>query len=239
MASRLKRTARPSAAGDVMYSINKRSNRKEWTVIIVIAVLVHVVLFFSIKPGFFAAFQKKPSADDVGGGQGQPMPPHTIISIPIEIVDVLDEDEQEPVQEVAERRDREEAEQEEVVRPVVEEGSSEHRAIDIEALVGEAAEAMPGNTGEQPVVIPPRPIEITWPDTRGLKHCLGHFIDVQIQVGEHGEVLQVAAKDDMPPEDCVQAALESARRIVFEPGRRDGRAATLWTEVRIEFRKKK
>jgi hypothetical protein len=36
----------------------------------------------------------------------------------------------------------------------------------------------------------------------------------------------------------VRAALESAARIVFEPGRINGVPVAMWTQVRIEFRSK-
>ena len=78
-----------------------------------------------------------------------------------------------------------------------------------------------------------------WLATQDLGHCLGRYIDVQIQVGETGEIIQVHLPDTEHPPDCLSAALESARRIVFAPGKINGRPARMWTEIRIDFRKKK
>ena len=38
--------------------MNRQNRQKEWTVIVVAAVLFHALLFLSIKPGFFAAEEK-------------------------------------------------------------------------------------------------------------------------------------------------------------------------------------
>jgi TonB family protein len=81
-------------------------------------------------------------------------------------------------------------------------------------------------------------VEITWPDTRQLRHCLGEDIDVRIEVDEDGTVLSVEPVDKKQPKDCMRAAIESARAIVFEPGEVDGVPTRMWTQVRIEFRKK-
>jgi TonB family protein len=108
---------------------------------------------------------------------------------------------------------------------------------DIGDLVGDASTAMPRGESIEPVKIPPRPLQITWPDTRHLEHCLGHQIDVRIQVDEDGRILDVEVQGTSEhPEDCAKAALESARKIVFSPGRINGRPMKMWTEIRIEFR---
>jgi hypothetical protein len=88
-------------------------------------------------------------------------------------------------------------------------------------------------------MIPPRALEITWPDTRDLGHCLGHHIDIMIQVDEKGSIVSIKPLDSNHPQDCIDAALESARQIVFEPGRVNGVPASMWTQVRIDFRKKR
>ena len=93
--------------------------------------------------------------------------------------------------------------------------------------------------GAELVEIPPRPLEITWPDTHDLKHCIGHQIDVRIQVDEDGTILNVEVDDTGQPSDCVMAALESAREIVFSPGLINGKPAKMWTQIRIDFKKKK
>jgi hypothetical protein len=87
--------------------------------------------------------------------------------------------------------------------------------------------------------VPPRPIEITWPDTRKLSHCVGLRVDVRIRVDAEGRVEKVEPASTGLPEDCVRAALETARRIKFAPGTVAGKPATLWSLVTIDFEKKK
>lgn len=87
--------------------------------------------------------------------------------------------------------------------------------------------------------VPPRPIEITWPDTRKLAHCVGLRIDVRIRVDALGRVERVEPASQGLPEDCVQAALDTAKRIRFTPGTVGGKPAALWSLVTIDFEKKK
>lgn len=87
--------------------------------------------------------------------------------------------------------------------------------------------------------VPPRPIEITWPDTRKLSHCVGMRIDVRIRVDQLGRVERVEPASTGLPDDCVRAALETAKRIKFTPGTVAGKPATLWSLVTIDFEKGK
>jgi hypothetical protein len=89
------------------------------------------------------------------------------------------------------------------------------------------------------IKIPPRPLQITWPDTRDLEHCLGQHIDVRIQVDEDGSILRIEAGELDHPEDCLEAALKSAREIVFAPGRINGKPARMWTQIQIDFTRTK
>ena len=112
------------------------------------------------------------------------------------------------------------------------EGSS-----DLGEMISDASTPLPRGQDAEPVRIPPRPVQITWPDTRRLKHCLGNRIDLRMQVDEDGRILDIEAEEGSePPQDCLDAALESARQIVFSPGTINGHPVRMWTEVRIEFR---
>lgn len=84
---------------------------------------------------------------------------------------------------------------------------------------------------------PPRPVEITWPETRKLKQCIGESVTVRIWVSEEGKVkdAQVVPSGVLPA--CADAALVAARHIRFEPGRQGGVPITMWTEVRIDFQR--
>jgi len=217
----------------------ERKSNKHWIAIISIAVLLHLALFYSVKPGFFRAFKKTIDTGE-NEGQGQPLPAHFIITIPVEIDDSPNPDmEQNPVQEPVKPVFVDQQTTKNSSTPLDKKGYSDDPAADLESLIGESPQALPDNIGLESVLIPPRPVEITWPDTRRLKHCLGHHVDVEIEVSSDGRILQVKAHRSSQPPDCVEAALQSARFIVFEPGLKDGAPATMWTQIRIEFRRKK
>jgi TonB family protein len=109
------------------------------------------------------------------------------------------------------------------------------------ALNGLGSGARTGGTGTgtaHSAVVPPRPIEITWPDTRRLSHCVGLRVDVRIRVDAAGRVERVEPASAGVPDDCMQAALDTARRIRFTPGTIGGEPATLWSVVTIDFERK-
>jgi len=203
----------------------------------------HVLLFLTVRPAFFAMFKKTVTSASEGS-QGEPFAPAAIFTIPIEIEDQPNE-KQDPVQDALDPAERERKKKDRQPQPNVvvgktvpaEDSRQTDAPIDIENLIGESPETLPHNIGKEEIMIPPRALEITWPDTRNLEHCLGHHIDLKIEVNERGEIMTIEPLDTNHPVDCIRVAVESAGRIVFEPGQIDGHPSPMWTQVRIEFRK--
>ena len=110
--------------------------------------------------------------------------------------------------------------------------------LDVDELVEHEAAPKGGPAAAGLAAVPPRPIEITWPETRQLKQCIGQSVNVRIWVSEQGTVkdAQVVPGGGLPA--CADAALVAARHIRFEPGRQGGVPVTMWTEVRIDFQKR-
>jgi hypothetical protein len=224
-------------------SSSKDKRNKEWTIVILVVLVLHLALFLYVRPSFFSIFKKSITSPSQGN-QGEPFSPAAILTIPIEIEDepLLEQD---PVQDALEPAPEEQQRPKETTRMLTsevvqtDEGRSTDAPVDVESLVGEDLETLPQNMGPAGITIPPRALEITWPDTRNLKHCLGHHIDIKIQVDETGSIVSATPINADQTSDCVQAALSSAKRIVFRPGRVDGVPTTMWTQVRIEFRKKR
>lgn len=110
--------------------------------------------------------------------------------------------------------------------------------MDLGDLLDRDAGAHGGASSSEVASIPPRPVEITWPETRQLKQCIGQSVNVRILVAENGRVkeVKIVPADILPA--CADAALAAARHIRFEPGRTGGVAAEMWTEVRIDFQKR-
>jgi len=110
--------------------------------------------------------------------------------------------------------------------------------LDLDDVLDQAAGPRGTTAATDIAAVPPRPIEITWPETRQLKQCIGQRVSVRILVSEKGAVedAKVVPSNVLPA--CVDAALSAARHIRFEPGRQGGVAVTMWTEVRIDFQRR-
>jgi TonB family protein len=213
--------------------MRKRVRARVWLVFIGIAVLLHVVVLFIVKPSVFSILRGR----DPRLGESPAPPgadPDAVLYLRVDVEDV--EKPRIPIVSSEPEPADVNASPDEAPSPAQRRGSEE--LTDLEGMVGDASTAMPRGEGVEPAKIPPRPLQITWPDTRRLKHCLGHRIDVRIQVDDDGRILAVEAQESSDhPEDCVNAALESAKKIVFSPGRINGRPVRMWTEIRIEFRR--
>jgi TonB family protein len=104
---------------------------------------------------------------------------------------------------------------------------------------GAGARVGGSGTGAGGGAVPPRPVEITWPDTRRLAHCVGLRIDVRIRVDAQGRVERVEPVAAGAAPECVSAALATAKQIKFTPGTVAGKPTTMWTQVTIDFEKEK
>jgi TonB family protein len=109
---------------------------------------------------------------------------------------------------------------------------------DLDVELDQAAGPRGTTSAADIAAVPPRPIEITWPETRQLKQCIGQSVNVRIWVSEQGKVKDVKVVPSGVMPACVDAALSAARHIRFEPGRQGGVAVTMWTEVRIDFQRR-
>lgn len=215
--------------------MRKRARANRWLVIVGAALAAHLVLFLFIKPSAvqFVRRAVSPGSDTPPGGH----PPDAVLSFPIEYESAPAV--QEPVTVVTVD---DQSEQNAPTPPSDAAPSSPGPggASELDGLIGDASRTIPRGSGSDPdlVRIPPRPLQITWPDTRRLKHCLGHQITVRVQVDETGRIVRVEAPGEDHPSDCVTAALASAGQIVFAPGTIGGKPVKMWTEIRIDFRAK-
>jgi hypothetical protein len=157
-----------------------------------------------------------------------------VLSIPVEYEDT----EQRSVPLISIAEEAEKPEEPQTAEPADGSAPPGSGGSDLGDLVGDAGQTIPRGAAPELVKIPPRPLQITWPDTRRLKHCLGHRISVRIQVDEQGAIVRIEGGDGDHPPDCVRAALESAGRIVFAPGTIGGKPVRMWTEIRIDFQPK-
>ncbi len=214
--------------------MQKRQRANRWLVIIGAALAAHVFLFLIVKPSALSFLRRavSPGSDSAAGGS----PPDAVLSIPVEYESASAEPEPVPIVAIDE-----EAERSDTPAPADPQSTSAGAGgtSEFDGLVGDASRTAPRGSDPNLIRIPPRPLQITWPDTRRLKHCLGHQIAIRVQVDETGRIDRMEAADvgDHPGE-CVSAALESAAQIVFAPGTIGGKPVKMWTEIRIDFRAK-
>jgi len=213
--------------------MRKRKRVNRWLVIIGAVLAAHFLLFLLIKPSAIQLVRRAvaPAGENAAGGN----PPDAVISIPIEYENGSAEQTPVPVVSIDDEKDRTTPISPTDAPPA---SSGPPGPGGMEGLIGDASQTVPRGADPDLVRIPPRPLQITWPDTRRLKHCMGHQIAVRVQVDETGRILRVEPPDEDHPPDCVAAALESDARIVFAPGTIGGRAVKMWTEIRVDFRAK-
>jgi hypothetical protein len=207
---------------------NRRQSSRYWLVIVLIAIVVHLLVIFGVKTQHLAIFRR--SVDDRIASSSKPASfPDAIVAVTVDI------EGDQPL-----RVQIETPPQEYRDTPLIDverQGDNEEATEDILDVLGEAHAPLPRRPSTSSAVIPPRPIEITWPETRNLSHCLGTHVDVRIRVSDSGQILVAEPASGDIPDDCAAAALRAARRIVFLPGTHDGRPTTMWTEIRIDFRR--
>jgi hypothetical protein len=214
--------------------MKERTRSRRWLIFIAVALFFHLVLFVYVKPRYLSFLLPAGRTS----GQGQPgggAPPDAILYIPVEL--------DEPSQEEALTRLVQEPAAEEPAKPSDTggqpgSGGEPEGMAGLGDMVGNASRPLPPAPEGDLVRIPPRPLQITWPDTKRLKICLGHQIGVRVQVDEDGRILRVEPSPSASPPECVRAAVECATQIVFAPGKINGRSAKMWTEIRIDFREK-
>lgn len=218
--------------------------RGGWLGPVAVALLAGALLLILARPTGVDVFFRRThppvtAGAPTGGDATSPGAPATgaIIAIRVDVetdVSTIDVTPPPPPPPPAEKREppREEP-------PPAADGAGDSRPdLDVDDLLDRAGVPRTGGSASGNAV-PPRPIEITWPETRRLKHCIGLSVEVRILVGEDGGVQEVDAAARSLDRDCLEAALDAARRIKFEPGRVGGLATAVWTQVRIDFERKK
>jgi hypothetical protein len=207
----------------------RKAGPRYWILIVLIAVAVHLVVLFAVKPSYFDVFRKSID-DNIASSAHRPASfPDAIIAITVDV----EGEEPTPVEiEPAPERPRED--QSDTPDNPNDQVIESDDPLD---LLGETASPLPSRPSTRSAVIPPRPVEITWPETKNLGQCLGLHVDVRIQVGEKGEILRVDPITRGIPGECLSAAVRAARRIVFQPGKVNGLPKEMWTEIRIDFRR--
>jgi hypothetical protein len=212
-------------------------SRRKWVTIAVIVLILHALVLLYVRPSFFSIFLRNIDAPPSGpSAAASNADPDAIIAIQ---VDVEQDEPDVPDDAATPRPAPEHPRAPRTPAPRATGDDSALETVDIGDLVGEPRAPISGGGHHPGETILPRPVEITWPETRHLGHCIGQHVDVRILVNAQGGIDRLEPKASMLPEDCLRAATAAAARIRFTPGSVDGKPSALWTQVRIDFEKKK
>ena len=210
----------------------EKKRARDWFIIALAAITVHLLLFVGVRQSVFDIFRQSIN-EDAGASSPRQSFPDAIIAITIDI-----EGDEPTTSEIVEQTTLDPPTPQDTPEQPGR-GDDPLAKLDILDITGESQAPLPSERSGLDAAVPPRPVEITWPETKHLKHCLGLQILIRIEVAASGEVLRVETDTREHPPDCTNAALDAARRIKFLPGRVKGRPARMWTQLRIDFRTRK
>lgn len=215
---------------------SRSDSRRKWFTIALIVVVLHALVLLYVRPSFFSVFLHRIDAPPSGpSAAASSANPDAIVAIQVDV----------------EQDEPDVRNPEATPRPAPDQPHTPHRspsrgagkdsaleAVNIGDLVGEPRAPISGGGPHPAETVLPRPVEITWPKTRHLSHCIGQHVDMRILVNARGGIDRVVPQASTLPEDCLRAATAAASRIRFTPGSVNGKPAALWTQVRIDFEKK-
>jgi TonB family protein len=217
---------------------SRAESRRKWATILVVAVLLHLAVLLVVRPSFFSGLLRDPETPSAGTpASGGASAPDAIVAIQIDVEDTWRPIDVTPIPAPpAEAPTPPEPANETEAESGAGNALDQLESLDLGDPAARTSGSGGGGTGR---TIPPRPVEITWPETSRLKPCIGRHVEVNIQVDATGAVLRVDPVDAGAPGECLRAALAAAGKMRFVPGTVDGRPTTLWTRVRIDFEKRK
>jgi Gram-negative bacterial TonB protein C-terminal len=206
------------------------SRRRRVTIVVAVAALL--LAFAYVRPSRFGGHRHDPEAPPADSSRAAAWNPDAVIAIQVDVENRLQPIDVTPIPDPPPPPPPAAAD-----TTVADAPGGDDDGLDSLDLAGASAPTRASANVTR--IIPPRPVEITWPETSRLKQCIGRHVDVDIRVGADGTVLRVEPVDRDFPEDCLRSALNAAAQIRFLPGTVDGKPATLSTRVRIDFEKRK
>ncbi len=148
------------------------TTRTQWLAFILLAVILHLILLLTVKRSFLSIFLEQIPRDAPSHGgfspgaitdRRAPFSPDAIITVPI----IIDEEAGErPIEQPVISED---AAREEPPGGSLPSGSSEPQGSGEGGLGGDDQIPLISSGAAHAVIIPPKPVEIAWPDTRGLR----------------------------------------------------------------------
>jgi TonB family protein len=199
-----------------------RNTRRQWAIIIAVAVLVHAAFFLFFQPRYLEVFRTElPPGEESTDRYPFLDNPFRVLSLSVE---------PRPAAAVAEKQ-------------VAEKAESAEDAARFEALGEPQSEMLPmqgggggGTRGSRKATVEPKPLYIPWPKyPAGLKKLPEGRVELMLLINEKGEVDDVKVTRTLPLEELNRIAVEAARRIRFTPGTEQGVRKPMWVRLAIGF----
>jgi len=213
-------------AGYEKRSPKLRSSRRQWIVIILIAIAVHLAILFFFKPHYLSIFLPKLKPGESGGN------PFEGVERVLSVVSF-------------EGRHEKQEKKEEVKKKIEVEETAQRSLDDILNTVLPSDVFTPigikGKSGLQPgggisKDIKPKPLYIPWPEIprSASKYASGKVV-LKVFVNKNGEVEDVKIIQGLPLKKLNDIAVRSAYNVKFSPGLKNGQPTPMWVELTISF----
>ncbi len=203
-----------------------RSSRRQWIVIILIAIAVHLAILFFFKPHYLSIFLPKIKPGESGGN------PFEGVERVLSVVSF-------------EGRRKKQEKKEEVKKKIEVEENTQETLDDIlnNILPPDALTpiGIKGKRGLKPgggvsKNIKPKPLYIPWPEVpRGASRYASGKVVLKVLVNEKGEVQDVKIVQGLPLKKLNDIAIRSAYNVKFSPGLKNGQPTPMWVELTISF----
>ncbi len=202
--------------------LRSRRSRRDWIIIIGIAVAIHLIVFLLLKPAYLNVFKTELPGE---GGTTTFKPtdrPFSLISIT------------EPPSK----------ERKQNLPPVPGEDETKHSllddlgepALDIKPLKSPSSGGSDGTPGPRRTTVEPKPMYIPWPKyPEGAQRNIEGKVELMLFVNEKGEVEEIRVSKGLPEEILNRSAVEAAREIRFVPGQIEGVPTSMWVRLTIGF----
>jgi TonB family protein len=203
-------------------SLSLRSTRKQWTVIIVLAVLVHAAFLLFFKPHFFQVFKKELPPGEEGVDRSPLLNnPFRVLSLSVE---------PRPAKAATSSETARKSEHAEEASRIEDLGEPQSEML---PLPGGGGGAAPGTRN---AVVEPKPLYIPWPKyPAGIRQLPPGRVELMLLINEKGEVEDVKVTRTLPLEELNRIAVDAARKIRFTPGTERGVRKPMWVRLAIGF----
>lgn len=199
-----------------------RNNTKNWTVIILVAVLAHIAFFVLFKPRYLEIFKTESSGYEGESSLYLPNEPFSYVPMP---------EEPDNLKVTISAQENEVTREEVNILDELGEPSA-----DLVPLTRRKEGGSAGKAGRRKSTVEPKPLYIPWPKyPEGVRGTAEGKVELLLYVNKNGEVENVKVYKRLQQEVLNKTAIGAARKIRFTPGLEKGIPTAMWVRLTIGF----